>query len=287
MAAINYNFIPTPTATIQGDNKIPRHIATIFIYILGRMRIAGWKLHKADICKMCEISMPTLQRALKWLVEHGYMTYDLVNKWQVFPVPVTQQKKTTTKVNADQKVSAGATCNAPCPIIGDSPCPIIGDTPYKEVSFSKIEKQQHEPIHNIVTAIPEHKEPVVVSSVESESLVYPPSLNKDQKKAVKAIIKNKLERPEMTQELLFTLAYAITQGHIKSSLPGYFRRLVDAANEGRYTATNTTGATKMDNPNIAKTQETLEAYRSINKTSSDKASGFFAAMRSAVGRVAT
>ena len=275
MAAINYNFIPAPVATIQGEHKLPRHITPIFIYILGRMRIPGWKLHKADICKQCEISMPTLQRALKWLVANGYMAYDLINKWQVFPTPITPQQKTTAKTNADKKPSIGAACS-PSPITNDSPSSITSDSPYIEVSFNKIEEQQPEPVRNIVTA-----EPVVVSLSDDKELVYP-ELTPKQKTAVKAIAKQ-LKEPAMTQELLFTLAYAITQGHIKSSLPGYFRRLVDAANEGRYTATNAAGATKPDNPNIAKTQAQLEVYRTVNKTERSKAAGFFASMRSAVG----
>ncbi len=218
--------------------------------------------------------MPTLQRALKWLVAHGYMAYDIVKKWQVFPTPITPQQKTTAKTNADKKPSIGAACS-PSPIIGDSPSPIIGDSPYKEVSFSQIEKQQPDPVRNLVTA-----EPVVVFS-DNEELVYPVQLKPEYKKAAKHKLK-KLKQPELSQEVLFALAYSLAQGTVKNPI-GYLSSIVTACNEGRFTPTNASGAPKPDTRRIDATQAQLEAYRSVNRTTEDKAAGFFASMRSAVG----
>ena len=257
MAAINYQFIPTPTATVQGAAKIPRHISSIFTVIIGRMRISGWRLHKTDICTQCEISESTLQRALRWLVAHGYMAYDLIKKWQVFPVPVLPVKTTSkAKAAATPKVSIDATSS--------TPSPVICDTPYKESLLVRKNNNQSAVIAPVSTT-PMVNIPVVVS-LEKDDLNYPAQLSVEEKIIVKSIIK-KVSVPEMAHEVLFALAYATTNGNIQSSLGGYVTRLVVAANEGRLTRAKSTAILTASNRGVEQTQIKLALDRNIERSS--------------------
>jgi hypothetical protein len=280
MAAINYQFIPTPTATVQGAAKIPRHISSIFTVIIGRMRITGWQLHKTDICTQCEISESTLQRALKWLVAHGYMAYDLIKKWQVFPVPVLPVKTTSkAKAAATQKVSIDATSSTTSPVICDTPSPVICDTPYKESLLGRKNNNQSAVIAPISTP-PMVKIPVVVS-LEKDDLIYPAELSAEQKIIVKSIIK-KVNVPEMAHEVLFALAYAITNGNIQSSLGGYVTRLVVAANEGRLTRAKSTAILTANNRSVEQTQIKLALDRNIERSSAIVVKAGVAGLRAAL-----
>ncbi len=297
MSAINYQFIPTPTQTVQGSAKMPRHYSPIFTVIIGRMRIPGWILHKVDICTECDISMSTLQRALKWFVEHGYMAYDLIKKWQVFPVPVVPQSKTTAKTHADKKASIDRTCS-PSPVTNDTPSTVINDTPYKERGFIKIEKQQHDQLPEpalidqqaLVVFFEEIKQPVdiiIIPDAVSPELIeedqagleYPAQLNPDQKKDAKRIIK-KLKQPELSQDVLFELAYILTSGKLKTTIPRCLGGLVSIANEqGYFTRTQPAGATKPDTRRIDATQAEIKARQQRTMPDKDKRAVGIAGLR--------
>lgn len=268
MAIINYTYVPFSSELFS--STAPGDAVKLLGHALNRQKIPGWKFQLSELCKTLGLSKYAVKKARKWLVKNGYATYERIKfrftVWRFFPIPYTQEQPSSPRIIERVEIE---------PLLQVDIRPGLESTKILE-----IKEQQPEPVRNLVT----EQEPVVVSPVESESLVYPPSLTKDQRTAVKSIAKQ-LKEPAMTQELLFTLTYAIANGHIKSSLPGYFRRLVDAANEGRYTATNASGAPKPDNPNIAKTKELLSAYSTIKPTEPEKAKGFIAGLKAAIGGV--
>jgi len=268
MTAINYIYVPFSAELFS--STAPSDAVKLLGHALNRQKIPGWKFQLSELCKSLGLSAYAVKKARKWLVKNGYAVYERIKfrytVWRFFPTPYAQEQPSSPRIIKQVEIE---------PLLQVDTRPGLESTKALENK-----EQQPEPARNLVTK----QEPVVVSHVDSESLIYPSSLTKDQKKAVKAIIRNELKEPAMTQELLFTLAYAIANGHIKSSLPGYFRRLVDAANEGRYTAIERAGATKPDTRHIDKTQAQLEAYRTVNKSEPSKAAGFLAAMRQAVGK---
>jgi hypothetical protein len=92
---------------------------------------------------------------------------------------------------------------------------------------------------------PKPKTTVVVNDAE---LIYPPQLNPVQKKAAKHVIK-KVKQPKLQQPVLFALAYAITNGTVKSPV-AYLNGLIARANNGTFeaiqaaNAINTANSTK-------------------------------------------
>jgi hypothetical protein len=95
--------------------------------------------------------------------------------------------------------------------------------------------------------IPDTPKPDMANSEEKAELIYPPQLTDTQKKAAKHIIK-KVKQPELQQPVLFALAYAITNGKITSSVPGYLQGLVTRANNGTFEAIQAAGASKQTRP---------------------------------------
>ena len=263
---INYTFAPSSNAALF-DINMPATFFQIHTYILSRLQIPNWKINKTDICNRLGLSMSTVKRAFRWLRDHGYAQYDKSTQWQFYPCPIDATNAGITATSAQDG------------FIFDPPKEVIFDPPYIEVLLPKKEKQQPAPTPPII-AVTEDVVVVLSANEQTVPLIFPETLDKDQKKAIKAIIKQ-LNEPAMTQELLFTLGYAIASGHIKSSLPGYFRRLVDAANNGTFTPVGAHTATKT--PTAAdRVEETRKRLDEAKNLKVDNA-GFFADMAKRYG----
>lgn len=228
----------------------------LLLYLISKP--PEWKVIKANICKELQLSMYIVKKSLQWLARHGYAFYQHSHtgygSWHIFDTP--QQKKNATAPAITPKFAI--------PTMALQPPLVITETD------TKIEKQPQ----------PEFIEPpiqtasVVVS--ENEELVYPAQLNPDQKKASKAIIK-KVKQPELQQPVLFALAYALTNGNIKSSVPGYLNSLVTAANNGTFTPIQAAGATKASKPLIPLWQ----GFGHSTPSKPEVANGFIQKMRAA------
>ena len=218
------------------------------------MQLPEWKLCKADIAIRLNKSMSTVKRAFKWLQEHGYLKYDPINKWQVYPSP---------------NLSKGV-INEPLMRVNNEPL-------YIEVSLQRKEQQQ-----SVVTTRPTPKTikiiPVVVSS-ESEGLVFPAQLTTPQLKEAK--IKIKKAPVNLQQAVLTVLAHCLTQGTVKAPV-AYLNGLITRAKNGTLEPIQATGGTISNQVSIAKTLEMLDSYRAVKKTKPDGAfNGLRSALRSA------
>ena len=235
------------------NSSMPALAKNVLLYLLSKPH--DWQVRSHDIRKQLGLSAYATKKALRWLCNAGYAAWVRLKSghtiWRIFSTP-------------EKAYSPAIPPQVEKPQVDFQP---VLQTIEKELI---LKQQQPAPVPPpIIAPIPEQ---TVVVSVESEKLVYPDSLTKDQKKAVKAITKQ-LNEPAMTQELLFTLAYAIASGHIKSSLTGYFRSLVNAANEGRYTPVSAHTATKT--PTAAdRVEETQKRLSEAKNLKVDNASYF-------------
>lgn len=249
--------VPTQNFT-QIDNSLlnsamPAQAKNVLLYLLSKPK--DWQPKAHDIRKQLGLSAYATKKALRWLCQAGYAAYDRLKSghtvWRIFSNPETAHSPAISPQVENPQVE-----NRPVLQI---------------IETEQILKQQPStPVQPTV----ESENVVVNLSVNEETapLIFPATLDKDQKKAIKAIAKQ-LDKPEMTQELLFTLAYAIASGHIKSSLPGYFRRLVDAANNGTFTAVQAHTATK--SPTAAdRAEETQKRLSEAKNVKVDNASFF-------------
>ena len=240
MTAITYPFAPTPLSALF-DVKMPSTFSKIHSYILYRLQLPDWKLSKADVANRFDISMSTVKRAFRWLREHGYLSHDNLNNWKVYPTP-----------------------NLPLGVINEPLERVINEPLYIEVSLQK--KEQQQPVVTTPLTTPASSQEIVVVSCESiDELIYPKQLDTAQKKAAKRIIK-KLKQPELSQPVLLELAYIITTGKIKTTIPRCLGGLVSTANEqGYFTYSQSTkqsaSGTIMNQAAFDKTAETLEQFR--------------------------
>jgi DNA-binding transcriptional regulator YhcF (GntR family) len=261
MTAITYPFAPTSLAALL-DVEMPSTFSKIHSYILYRLQLPDWKLSKTDVANRFNISMSTVKRAFRWLREHGYLKHIGFNNWQVYPSP-----------------------NLPMGVINEPLERVINEPLYIEVSLQK----------NITTTptasaaptpTPTQNIVVVIDELKQDELIYPKQLDTAQKKDAKRIIK-KLKQPELSQPVLLELAYILTTGRLKTTIPRCLGGLVSTANEQGYftysqTTKQATDGTISNQASIAKTLEMLDSYRAVKKTKPDGAfSGLRSELRSA------
>ena len=205
------------------NSSMPALAKNVLLYLLSKPK--DWQVRSHDIRKQLCLSAYAVKKALRLLCQAGYAAYDRLKSghtiWRIFSTP--------------EKAYSPA-------IPPQVEKPQVDFQPVLQTIEKELILKQQQPAPTPPTVVSEEDVVVVLSANEETApLIFPETLDKDQKKAIKAIAKQ-LREPAMTQELLFTLGYAIAFGHIKSSVPGYFRSLVTAANEGRYTATTNTGS---------------------------------------------
>ena len=262
MTAITYPFAPTPLSALF-DAEMPSTFSKIHSYILYRLQLPDWKLSKADVANRFDISMSTVKRAFRWLREHGYLSHDGFNNWQVYP-----------------------SSNSPMGVNNEPLERVINEPLYIEVSLQRKEQQQPVVIAPLIATQMEII-PVVVSSEEIDELIYPSQI-KDTTQLRKKLNKIKPEviakTPAIKQEVLFELAYRMTLQNLRS-VPAFLNTLVTAVNDGTFTRTaakDHAGGTISNQANIDKTQEKLRQQRQSKASAPDVGRAGFAGLKMAM-----
>ncbi len=221
---ITYQFTPASDCALFSD--MPGAAFKIHTYGLKRQQIPGWKLRTSDICKTLHLSIYAVKTALKWLQKNGYASYTRAygfTRWIFRATPTAPGIPEQVEIRPVEQVVIQ---------------PVLKRDRYIEKEKTTTPETEKMP-PNFGTP----PEPDVVVVNDSE-LIYPAQLTPEQKKDAKRIIK-KVKKPELTQEILFELAYIITSGNIKKSVPACLHGLVKAANEnGHFTSTQAQGATQ-------------------------------------------
>ena len=172
----------------------------IYSYLIAKPE--NWQPKAHDIKKQLGLSAYATKKALRWLCSAGYAAWVRLKSghtiWHIFsnpevvPSTIFAQPETASSPAITPQVEKPQEANQPV------------------LEINKQQKEINKPLP--ATAAVAITEGVVVSDNE---LVFPVQLNPVQKKAAKAVIK-KVKPPELRQEVLFALAYAIAQGTVKS-----------------------------------------------------------------------
>lgn len=218
--AANFTLVANDLITSQ----IPPIPKAILLYLLSKPPF--WHLKPHDLRKQLGLSAYAVKKALRWLCSAGYAAYFRLKTghtvWKIFSEPTAPETAASPTITPQVEI----------PRVENQPV-LEKNKPQKEI----LKPQQPTP--------PTQDRVVVVS----DELIFPEQLKPEQLKPVKAIIK-KIKEPTLQQPVLFALAWAITNGKIKSSLPGYLNSLVTAANNGTFTPIETLSAPKANKPII-------------------------------------
>ena len=269
---------------------IPPAAYRVIAYLLSKP--SNWRMQRNELKKTLNLTGYKLQQALKWLQLNGYAYFTRIcgrTTWHFTDTPHSiPAQQTASTANSQptqasgqpvqqQPTQATAIETATAPAIAE--CIEIQHVENRHVlQITETETNTETtttPINNTVTETAETESTVVV--VENE-LIYPVQLPADKHGAAKHKLK-KLKQPELSQPVLFALAYAMTQGTVKNPI-AYLAGIVTAANNGGFTPVDTAGSPKANKPVIPLWQ----GRKPVNVSSPQTASGFFSAMRAAVGK---
>ena len=206
-----YRTAPASNFTIYANDlinsDIPPTPKSILIYLLSKPDT--WRLKLHDIRKQLGLSAYAVKTGLRWLLTAGFAAYTRLKSghtiWRVFDKPQTEA--TGSPAIPPQVEIPQVVCR---------PVLVITET-----------EEKKKPLPTSV-ATQESTKHVVVDS----DLIYPTQLTDPQKKAAKHVIK-KVQQPELKQSVLFALAYAITNGAVKSPV-AYLNGLISRANNGTF-----------------------------------------------------
>jgi hypothetical protein len=192
----------------------------ILSYLLSKP--VTWQLKTHDLRKQLGLSAYAVKKALRWLCSAGYAAWHRLNSghtiWRIFDKTQVKANSGLVFAKPEAAYSPVFTPQVEKPQVENQPVLIKTETEIRN-------KPLPEP--------PEIPEPIQKQHVVVDSeLIYPVQLNPDQKKAAKHIIK-KIKQPELQQDVLFALAYAIAQNKVKSA-PAYLQGLVKRANDGTF-----------------------------------------------------
>lgn len=203
-----------------------------------------WCVNKSAIAKTLDLSIYIVKKSLAWLRKHGYAIYqhakDGFGQWFIYDTP--QLKTTTAPVK--------------CP---KSAIPTLALEPTLVINKVTIKHKEQQTSAAAPTA--SQNIVVVIDKEQQDELIYPKQLDTAQKKDVKRII-TKLKQPELSQPILLELAYIITTGKLKTTIPRCLGGLVSTANEqGHFTYSQACNSTIPDTKRIDDTPAILDAYR--------------------------
>ena len=248
---------------IINDDILSIKAKSVLIYLLSKPK--DWQLRIGDIKNKLQIGTHSIRSALNNLMQAGYIFYRRLASghtiWTIYDTP----QSITQPVDIQPQT--------------DNPHADFQHVLLKTDRTINIEIQQH-------VIIEQSAETVVVSQKEGQSniieqseLIYPEQLDVKQKKTARHILKTRLKRQEMGQELLFALAYAMTSKEIKS-IPAYFSGLVNAANNGTFTTISSATSKPLSKPIIP-----LWVSPPANPTPKDKAKLLIGGLRDALRSV--
>ena len=264
------NFSILDNAVINAD-VLTIKAKAVLIYLLTKPK--DWQLRVGDIKRKLHIGTHSIRSALKNLMQAGYIFYRRLASghtiWTIYDTP----QSITQPVDIQPQT--------------DNP---HADFQHVIVNTDKplsIKIQQHamleQSVETVVVSLKNENQSDIVEqselieqALESTDLVYPDQLDVKQKKTARHILKTRLKRQEMGQELLFALSYAMTSKEIKS-IPAYFSGLVNAANNGTFTTISSATSKPLSKPIIP-----LWVSPPANPTPKDKAKGFIGGLRDAL-----
>ncbi len=260
----NINFSILDNDIINND-VLTIKAKSILIYLLSKPK--DWQLRIGDIKKKLHIGTHSVRSALKNLIAAGYIFYRRMKTghtvWTIYDKPhLTQvidiQPQTDKPHVAYQSVIVNTD---------------------KTLSIEIQQPDIIEPPAMPVVVVYGEDQPDTIE--QSEELIFPQPLDVKQRKTAKHILKTRLKRQEMAQELLFALAYAITNQRI-NSVPAYLNGLVNAANAGTFTSPNTAQSKPITG---GKPLIPIWITPPSNPTPPDKARGFIGGLRNALSGV--
>ena len=227
------------------SSAMPSDDKNVLNHLLSKPK--NWQLKVTEICSRLHLSPYKVRKALKRLRIAGYVFMQRLRggftRWFIYSEP---KKEIPNTIPVPPVIM---------PHVKKSHIKNL-DVLVINTDHKKIKTQQPVPLE-------EQQKTVVVSVEENEQLIYPEKLTQNQKKACKATIKK--APVAIQQEILFELAYRMTVETIRT-VPGYLNKLVVSANNGTFTRTGTSGATKASTRQLDKTQATLDKYRQIKST---------------------
>ncbi len=236
-------------------NPLPAVAYRVLTYLLSRPK--NWRKNNIDIQKKLGLSAYAVKKALRQIREYGYAIVkrfkDGHTIWHFFDTPKRDLPSATPVFKPQVEI----------PPVENQPVLINKET--------IINKEQ------LPTSPPINAESIVVVFEDSEKIDYPKEIKPTQIKACKAIIK-KVKQPELRQNILIALAYAIKQNKVKST-PAYLNGLVTAANNGTFTAINTTTTESPNQATIKQTEMLINQYRDVKRT---KPKGGFGGIKAAI-----
>jgi len=224
----------------------------ILSYLLSKP--VTWQLKTHDLRKQLGLSNYAIKKALRWLCSAGFAAYTRLKTghtiWRIFDKP---QTKTAHSPEIPPQVET--------PQVAFQPDLVITETELKKE-----------------TTTPPTLEPAQESIVVVDSeLIFPVQLTPVQKKAAKAVIK-KVTQPELQQPVLFALAYAITNGTVKSPV-AYLNGLVTRANNGTFEPVTAAIASKSASKPLI---PIWQGFGQSTPSSPEKAKGFIQQAKSAL-----
>ena len=246
---------------IINDDILSIKAKSVLIYLLSKPK--DWQLRISDIKNKLHIGSHSIRSALKNLMQAGYVCYQRLKTghtiWTIYDKPQNKSQVIDIQPQTDNPhvenqhviVNTDETLN----IEIQQPCTIY--PPAKIVVVSLENENQND-------------------TIEQSELIYPTQLDAKQKKTARHILKTRLKRQEMAQELLFALAYAMTSKEIKS-IPAYINGLINAANNGTFTTINSATSKPLSKPLIP-----IWIAPVSNPTPRDKAKTFIAVLRDAI-----
>lgn len=209
-------------------STMPGNAQKILLYLLSKP--SNWRLKTHDLRKQLGLSGYAVKKGLRWLCQAGFAAYTRLKSghtvWKIFDKPQSPHRPETAASPA---------------ILPQVEIPKVVSQPVLVMTETETKKETTTPL------IPEPAQESIVVVSDSE-LTFPAQLTQKQKKAAKAIIKK--APADLQQPVLFALAYAITNGKITSSVPGYLQGLVTRANNGTFEPIQCAGASKTKKPSI-------------------------------------
>ena len=236
--ALTSNFTQIDNSIING--AMPPVAFKIFSYLISKPDT--WQPKAHDIKKQLGLSAYATKKALRWLCNAGYAAWVRLKSghtiWHIFS-------------NPENTLNDAFDASFAQPETGYSPTiPPQVEKPQGAIQPDLIiNKQQKEILKTLpATAAPPRSAPItpVEVVVSDNELIYPVQLTPVQKKAARAVIK-KVKQPEIQQPVLFALAYAITNGTVKSPV-AYLNGLISRANNGTFEAVTADSSNKANRP---------------------------------------
>jgi hypothetical protein len=291
----------TMSDTILFDVEMPNTYKVIHTYCMKRLNITDWRLHPSDISKNIGRSVKTVRRAFQWFLDHGYGAKDNDGRWTIYPTPQIPVNPDPEPIEAwtkmsivepvlmdknvqhiDKETSIEKETTTPEPITPTDPVAPAVVVVFSSEVFETMPTPDSETMpapepETIIQPAP------IAPAVEEEKLEFPVSFTEPQKKDAKRTLK-KLDKPELAQDILFELAYIITSGKVKKTIPACLHGLVNIANvQGHFTRTQAAGASnKGGKPHIP----IWQGYGQSTPSKPEKAKGFIQQAKQALRGIA-